>query len=74
VESHRSIEPEGLLPLKMAREELDIINVYEETGSLRAAAALCGTTHRKVRRVRERRVPGQRPRRRQTPRPAAWRV
>jgi hypothetical protein len=45
--------------LKTAREELGIINAYENTGSLRAAAALCGTTHRTVRRVLERRVAGQ---------------
>jgi hypothetical protein len=55
--------------LKTAREELDIINAYEETGSLRAAAALCGTTHRTVRRVLERRVAGQRPGRRRRPQP-----
>jgi transposase len=43
---------------------LDIINAYEETGSMRAAAALCGTTHKTVKRVLERRVAGQRPGRR----------
>ena len=37
--------------MKTARDELDIINAYEETGSLRAAAALCGTTHKTVKRV-----------------------
>ncbi len=37
--------------MKTARQELDIINTYEETGSLRAAAALCGTTHKTVKRV-----------------------
>jgi transposase len=46
---------------------LDIINAYEETGSLRAAAALCGTTHKTVKRVLERRTAGQRPGRRRTP-------
>jgi transposase len=55
--------------LKTAREELDIINAYEETGSLRAAAALCGTTHRTVRRVLERRAAGQRPGRRRRSQP-----
>jgi transposase len=55
--------------LKTAREELDIINAYEETGSLRAAAALCGTTHKTVKRVLERRTAGQRPGRRRAPRP-----
>jgi transposase len=48
---------------------LDIINAYEETGSLRAAAALCGTTHKTVKRVLERREAGQRPGRRRTPAP-----
>jgi transposase len=48
---------------------LDIINAYEETGSLRAAAALCGTTHKTVKRVLERREAGQRPGRRQAPAP-----
>lgn len=46
---------------------MDIINAYEETGSLRAAAALCGTTHKTVKRVLERREAGQRPGRRRTP-------
>jgi transposase len=55
--------------LKTAREELDIVNAYEETGSLRAAAALCGTTHKTVRRVLERRAAGQRPGRRRAPLP-----
>ncbi|MBX6751487.1 MAG: IS21 family transposase [Micromonosporaceae bacterium] len=55
--------------MKTAREELDIINAYEETGSLRAAAALCGTTHKTVKRVLERRAAGQRPGRRRAPRP-----
>ena len=31
--------------MKTARETLDIITAYEETGSYRAAAELCGTTH-----------------------------
>jgi transposase len=48
---------------------LDIINAYEETGSMRAAAALCGTTHKTVRRVLARRVAGQRPGRRRAPQP-----
>jgi transposase len=43
---------------------LDIINAFEETGSLRAAAALCGTTHKTVKRVLDRRAAGQRPGRR----------
>lgn len=48
---------------------MDIINAYEETGSLRAAAALCGTTHKTVRRVLQRRAGGQRPGRRRSPAP-----
>jgi transposase len=55
--------------LKTAREELDIINAYEETGSMRAAGALCGTTHKTVKRVLERRASGQRPGRRRAPQP-----
>jgi transposase len=51
--------------VKTARERLDILIAYQELGSLRAAAALCGTTHRTVRRVLERRdgPPSERPRR-----------
>jgi transposase len=41
--------------VKSAREQLNILNAYEELGSYRAAAALCGTTHKTVRRVVERR-------------------
>jgi transposase len=55
--------------LKTAREELDIIDAYEDTGSLRAAAELCGTTHKTVKRVLERRAAGQRRGRRRAPRP-----
>ncbi|MEV4415693.1 IS21 family transposase [Catellatospora sp. NPDC049609] len=55
--------------MKTARQELDIINAYEETGSLRAAAALCGTTHKTVSRVLARRAAGQRPGRRRSPAP-----
>jgi transposase len=42
---------------------LDILSAYHELGSYRAAAALCGTTHRTVRRVVERhgRPPIERP-------------
>ncbi len=41
--------------MKSAREQLDILSAYAELGSYRAAAALCGTTHKTVRRVVERR-------------------
>jgi transposase len=49
--------------VKSAREQLNILNAYEELGSYRAAAALCGTTHKTVRRVVERRhrLPVERP-------------
>lgn len=42
--------------MKSARQQLDILNAYHELGSYRAAAALCGTTHKTVRRVFERRT------------------
>ena len=41
--------------MKTARDQLDILTAYHELGSYRAAAALCGTTHKTVRRVIERR-------------------
>jgi hypothetical protein len=41
--------------VKSAREQLDILSAYAELGSFRAAAALCGTTPKTVRRVVERR-------------------
>ena len=41
--------------MKTAREQLDIRTTYQELGSYRATAALCGTTHKTVRRVVERR-------------------
>lgn len=40
--------------LKSAREQMDIVNTYAELGSFRAAAALCGTTHKTVKRVVDR--------------------
>ena len=49
--------------MKSAREKLDILSAYQELGSYRAAAALCGTTPKTVRRVIERRAgpPAERP-------------
>ena len=41
--------------MKSARDQLDILSAYAELGSYRAAAALCGTTPKTVRRVVERR-------------------
>lgn len=40
-------------PLKNERERMDIISAYREVGSYRGAAAMCGTTHKTVRRVIE---------------------
>lgn len=53
--------------MKSARNKLDILSAYRELGSYRAAAALCGTTPKTVRRVVERR--GGRPRVEPMPRP-----
>ena len=54
--------------VKSARHQLDILSAYRELGSYRAAAGLCGTTPKTVRRVVERRgrPPLERP-----PRPRA---
>jgi transposase len=53
--------------VKSARERMQIVSAYNELGSYRAAAKLCGTTHKTVRRVLERQrvggVPPPRPRR-----------
>jgi transposase len=51
--------------VKSARDQLNILSAYAELGSYRAAAALCGTTHKTVRRVVERRArpPAEPPRR-----------
>src|SRR5262249_56437795 len=43
--------PAGELPLKSARERMDIISAYREVGTYRGAAVACGTTHKTVRRV-----------------------
>lgn len=52
--------------MKTARQRLDILTTYQELGSYRATAALCGTTHKTVRRVVER---GSRPAGGRPPRP-----
>ena len=41
--------------MKRARDEMDIVSAYQVVGTYRGAAALCGTTHKTVRRVLERR-------------------
>src|SRR5215211_1280641 len=40
--------------MKSARERMDIVNAYAELGSYRAAAAVCGTTHKTAKRIIER--------------------
>ncbi len=42
--------------MKTARDQSDILTTYAELGSYRATATLCGTTHKTVRRVVERRA------------------
>jgi transposase len=44
--------------MKSVRERMDIVNAYADLGSYRAAAALCGTTHKTVKRVVERQRTG----------------
>ena len=46
--------------MKSPREHMEIVNAYELVGSYRGAAELCGTTHKTVKRVLERRDVGQR--------------
>jgi transposase len=53
VSSQIPVTAQGL-PLKNARERMDILAAYQEVGSYRGAAELCGTTHKTVRRVVER--------------------
>lgn len=63
--------------MKSAREKMDIVAAYEQVGSYRGAAALCGTTHKTVRRVIEDQRLGerlQRPRRGAHPTPTWWRT
>lgn len=45
--------------MKSARDQMDIVNAYAALGSYRGAAALCGTTHKTVKRVLDRRAGGQ---------------
>lgn len=39
------------VPLKSAKDRMDIIATYQDLGSYRAAADVCGTTHKTVKRV-----------------------
>ena len=41
--------------MKSVRDTMDIVNAYATLGSYRGAAELCGTTHKTVKRVVERR-------------------
>ncbi len=54
--------------MKSLRERMDIVAAYRDLGSYRAAADLCGTTHKTVRRVLERRRQGPPPPRAPRPR------
>jgi len=44
--------------LKTTRDYVQMIDAYNDTGSYRAVAQLCGTAHKTVRRVIERRQAG----------------
>ena len=39
--------------MKSARERMDVISAYRDVGTYRGAAAICGTTHKSVKRVIE---------------------
>src|SRR5215210_6240813 len=41
------------LPLKNAKERMDVIAAYRDVRSYRGAAAICGTTHKTVKRIIE---------------------
>jgi transposase len=45
--------------MKSLRDRMEIVNAYAAVGTYRGAAALCGTTHKTVKRVIERRQAGQ---------------
>jgi transposase len=47
--------------LKSAKDRMDIISAYQQVGSYRGAAQLCGTTHRTVKRVVEKFEAGDAP-------------
>src|SRR6478672_9631090 len=49
------------VPLKSARERMNIISTYREVGTYRGAAELCGTTHKTVKRIVERAEAGGEP-------------
>ncbi len=39
--------------MKNAKERMDVIAAYRDVGTFRGAAAICGTTHKTVRRIIE---------------------
>ena len=45
--------------MKLARERMNIIAAYQEVGTYRGAADICGTTHKTVKRVIERAEAGE---------------
>jgi transposase len=47
------------VPLKSAKDRMDIISAYQQLGSYRAAAQECGTTHRTVKKVVDKFEAGQ---------------
>ncbi len=56
--------------MKSPKERMDIVSAFDQGGTYRGAAALCGTTHKTVKRVIERRRAGESvdaPRRRDVP-------
>ena len=44
-----------------ARERMSIISAYQQVGTYRGAAAICGTTHKTVKRVVQRAEAGEPP-------------
>lgn len=44
--------------MKNARERMDVLAAYRDTGSYRSAAEICGTTHKTVRRIVDRHYAG----------------
>ena len=45
--------------MKLARDRMRIIAAYQEVGTYRGAADICGTTHKTVKRVIERAAAGE---------------
>src|SRR6266705_431300 len=47
--------------MKSARENMDVIAAYQQVGTYRGAAVMCGTTHKTVKRIIERAESGGKP-------------